>query len=109
MAELFTTDKYADDVRFDFEEARALGITGVPFFVIDRKFGLSGAQPAETFTAALNQAWQETNPLVLVNAARRRSLRPGRLRRLDPQVCPVTSSDGLRDYLDKHRFTDTSR
>ena len=69
MAELFSTDKYADDVRSDFEEARALGISGVPFFVIDRKFGLSGAQPAETFTAALNQAWQETHPLVLVNTA----------------------------------------
>ena len=54
VEELFTTDKYADAVRFDFEEARALGITGVPFFVIDRKFGLSGAQPAETFTAALD-------------------------------------------------------
>ncbi|BAS07213.1 DSBA oxidoreductase [Arthrobacter sp. Hiyo4] len=69
VAGLFTTDKYADDVRFDFEEARALGISGVPFFVINRKFGLSGAQPAETFTAALTQAWQETNPLVLVSAA----------------------------------------
>jgi predicted DsbA family dithiol-disulfide isomerase len=69
VAELFSTDKYADDVRQDFAEARALGITGVPFFVIDRKFGLSGAQPADTFTAALEQAWQESNPLVLVNAA----------------------------------------
>jgi predicted DsbA family dithiol-disulfide isomerase len=66
--QLFTTDKYADDVRFDFEEGRSLGISGVPFFVIDRKFGLSGAQPAGTFTAALNQAWQEANPLVLVNS-----------------------------------------
>jgi predicted DsbA family dithiol-disulfide isomerase len=69
VAELFSTDKYADDVRQDFAEARALGITGVPFFVINRKFGLSGAQPADTFTAALEQAWQESNPLVLVNAA----------------------------------------
>ncbi|WP_457965529.1 DsbA family oxidoreductase [Arthrobacter sp. D1-29] len=69
VAELFSTDKYADDVRHDFQEARALGVTGVPFFVIDRKFGLSGAQPAETFTAALNQAWQESHPLVLVNNA----------------------------------------
>lgn len=68
VEELFTTDKYTDEVRFDFQEARALGITGVPFFVIDRKFGLSGAQPTETFTAALNQAWQEANPLVLVNS-----------------------------------------
>jgi len=66
--ELFTTDKYSDEVRFDFQEARGLGISGVPFFVIDRKFGLSGAQPTETFTAALNQAWQEANPLVLVNS-----------------------------------------
>lgn len=69
VAGLFTTDKYADDVRSDFEEARALGISGVPFFVIDRKFGLSGAQPVGTFTAALNQAWQDANPLVLVNSA----------------------------------------
>jgi predicted DsbA family dithiol-disulfide isomerase len=66
--ELFTTDKYADAVRFDFEEGRSLGISGVPFFVIDRKYGLSGAQPVETFTAALNQAWQEANPLVMVNS-----------------------------------------
>lgn len=66
--ELFRTDKYADEVRADIDEARALGISGVPFFVLDRKFGLSGAQPKETFTAALNQAWQDTNPLVLVNS-----------------------------------------
>ena len=65
VEELFTTDRYADDVRLDFEEGRALGISGVPFFVIDRKFGLSGAQPAETFTAALEQAWQESQPLVM--------------------------------------------
>lgn len=67
VEELFTTDKYADDVRADFEEAQALGISGVPFFVIDRKFGLSGAQPVEAFTAALAQAWQDSQPLVLVN------------------------------------------
>jgi predicted DsbA family dithiol-disulfide isomerase len=69
LDELFTTDKHADDVRRDTAEARALGISGVPFFVIDRKFGLSGAQPAETFSAALEQAWQESHPLVMVNAA----------------------------------------
>ncbi|MDQ0661671.1 putative DsbA family dithiol-disulfide isomerase [Arthrobacter ulcerisalmonis] len=66
---LFTTDKYANEVRLDFQEAQGLGISGVPFFVIDRKFGLSGAQPTETFTAALNQAWQDANPLVLVNSS----------------------------------------
>jgi len=68
VEELFSTDKYADDVRHDFSEARALGISGVPFFVIDRKFGLSGAQPAATFTMALEQAWQDSHPLVMVSA-----------------------------------------
>lgn len=69
VAELFTTDKYAADVRQDFAQARSLGITGVPFFVIDRKFGLSGAQPAGTFTAALEKAWQDSNAPALVGAA----------------------------------------
>lgn len=68
VEELFTTDKYASEVRADFDEARALGISGVPFFVLDRKFGLSGAQPKETFTAALNQAWSEAHPLVMVGS-----------------------------------------
>ncbi|WP_218712869.1 DsbA family protein [Arthrobacter sp. BF1] len=62
------TDKYADDVREDFAEARAIGVTGVPFFVIDRKYGISGAQPAEVFGQALDQAWQEANPLTMVAA-----------------------------------------
>ena len=66
LDELFTTDKYADDVRQDFEEGRALGITGVPFFVIDRKFGLSGAQPAEVFRSALDQAWAAAHPALEV-------------------------------------------
>jgi predicted DsbA family dithiol-disulfide isomerase len=70
VAELFTSDKYADDVRQDIAEARALGISGVPFFVIDRKYGLSGAQPAATFSMALNQAWEDTHPLVMVNAGK---------------------------------------
>lgn len=67
--ELFTTDKYSDAVRNDIAEGRALGVSGVPFFVIDRKYGISGAQPAETFSAALDQAWQESQPLVMVDAS----------------------------------------
>lgn len=63
------TDKYAADVRNDFAEARAIGVTGVPFFVIDRKYGISGAQAAEVFTQALEQAWQEANPLSMVAAS----------------------------------------
>ena len=65
--EALDTDKYADDVRHDFAEGRALGVTGVPFFVIDRKYGISGAQPAELFTQALEEAWKEANPLTMVS------------------------------------------
>ncbi|MBT2366747.1 DsbA family oxidoreductase [Streptomyces sp. ISL-10] len=49
---------YADDVRADEREAAELGATGVPFFVIDRRYGVSGGQPADVFTQALEQAWQ---------------------------------------------------
>ncbi|BCW61687.1 DSBA oxidoreductase [Arthrobacter sp. StoSoilB22] len=69
VAELFTSDKYADEVNQDINEARAIGVTGVPFFVIDRKYGISGAQPADLFSQALNQAWQEANPLIPVGAS----------------------------------------
>jgi predicted DsbA family dithiol-disulfide isomerase len=48
---------YADAVRADEEQAGALGITGVPFCVLDGRLGVSGAQPAETFARALRQAW----------------------------------------------------
>ncbi|WP_436942815.1 DsbA family oxidoreductase [Streptomyces sp. SudanB66_2053] len=50
-------DAYADDVRADEREAAELGANGVPFFVLDRAYGVSGAQPVEVFTRALEQAW----------------------------------------------------
>jgi len=49
-------------IQADLAEARALGITGVPFFVLAGKYGISGAQPAEVFEGALNQVWEELNP-----------------------------------------------
>ncbi|WP_324785456.1 DsbA family oxidoreductase [Streptomyces sp. H51] len=52
-------DAYADAVRADEREAAQLGATGVPFFVLDRRYGVSGAQPAEVFARALAQAWDE--------------------------------------------------
>ncbi|MFI8188193.1 DsbA family oxidoreductase [Streptomyces sp. NPDC085946] len=54
---------YADAVRADEREAAELGATGVPFFVLDRTYGVSGAQPAEVFARALAQAWGERSPL----------------------------------------------
>lgn len=64
VEELFTTDKYADAVREDIAEARAIGVSGVPFFVFDRKYGVSGAQSSETFTQVLDEVWQESHPLL---------------------------------------------
>lgn len=55
---------YADEVRADEAEAAALGANAVPFFVVDRKYGISGGQPAEVFTRALEQAWQERTPVL---------------------------------------------
>ncbi|MFF9621066.1 DsbA family oxidoreductase [Streptomyces griseosporeus] len=60
-------DAYAADVRADEREAAQLGATGVPFFVLDRKYGVSGAQPAEVFAQALTQAWGERSPLTLID------------------------------------------
>ncbi|MGP4088371.1 DsbA family oxidoreductase [Streptomyces sp. KR55] len=60
---------YADEVRADEREAAQLGATGVPFFVLDRKYGVSGAQPAEMFGQALTQAWGERSPLKLIDDA----------------------------------------
>ncbi|MGW2783460.1 DsbA family oxidoreductase [Streptomyces populi] len=57
---------YADDVRADEREAAELGANGVPFFVLDRTYGVSGAQPAEVFAQALDRAWGERPQLTLV-------------------------------------------
>ena len=65
-AEVRTTldsQAYAADVRRDESEASQLGISGVPFFVIDRKYGVSGAQPADALLQVLEQAWAESHPL----------------------------------------------
>jgi len=52
-------DTYADAVARDVAEAGALRVRGVPFFLIDGRLALSGAQPAEVFGRALEQAWLE--------------------------------------------------
>lgn len=62
------------EVRADEQLARQLGINGVPFFLIESKWAVSGAQPAEMLVQALRQVWEEThrveflNPLATENA-----------------------------------------
>jgi predicted DsbA family dithiol-disulfide isomerase len=60
---------YSAEVRHDEAEARQIGITGVPFFVVDRAYGISGAQPSELILATLDKAWTDAHPLQLVAAA----------------------------------------
>ncbi|WP_194398316.1 DsbA family oxidoreductase [Microbacterium atlanticum] len=51
--------RYLSAVRADQAQAAAYGINGVPFFVIDGKYGVSGAQPAEAFAQIVRQVWAE--------------------------------------------------
>jgi predicted DsbA family dithiol-disulfide isomerase len=53
-----TDEAYAEAVRADEELAIRIGIRGVPYFVLDRRYGVSGAQPAELLLEALNKAWE---------------------------------------------------
>jgi len=53
------SDAYAEDVRADEREATELGITGVPFFVINRRYGVSGAQSPEVMLEALAVGWKD--------------------------------------------------
>jgi len=48
-------DLYLIEVKADIDEAREIGVQGVPFFVFDRKYAISGAQPLETFVQTINE------------------------------------------------------
>lgn len=61
---VLASDEYADAVAADIAQARAYGATGVPFFVVDRAYGVSGAQPSEVFTQVLERAWAESHPVL---------------------------------------------
>ncbi|MEW1890150.1 DsbA family oxidoreductase [Streptomyces sp. NPDC085659] len=60
---------YADEVRADEQEAAELGANAVPFFVFDRRYGISGGQPAEVFAQALEQAWKDRPVTAAADAA----------------------------------------
>ena len=59
--QMLARDSYLDAVRADQQRAYQLGIHGVPFFLLDEKYAVSGAQPTEVFTTALERAWADTN------------------------------------------------
>ncbi len=57
---VLNSDQYRDQVADDAKVAYSLGASGVPFFVFDMKFGISGAQPFDTFVQTLEAAWKES-------------------------------------------------
>jgi predicted DsbA family dithiol-disulfide isomerase len=59
VAAVLASDGYGAEVEAEEAAAHDLGVTGVPFFVIDRRYGISGAQSAETITEVLEKAWAE--------------------------------------------------
>jgi predicted DsbA family dithiol-disulfide isomerase len=68
VAETLKSSTYKDSVRGEEKKGSALGIQGVPFYLIDGKYAVSGAQSPEVFLDALNKAWSEKNPtLIKVN------------------------------------------
>ncbi len=54
--QMLMTDQFIDEVRSDEAEARQLGIQGVPFFIFNRRLGVSGAQPIDVFLQAFDEA-----------------------------------------------------
>jgi predicted DsbA family dithiol-disulfide isomerase len=63
VRDALATDRYAADVRADEQLASSLGITAVPFFVVDRAIAASGAQPPELLRELLERAWEQRSPL----------------------------------------------
>ena len=66
VKEVLTSDRYADAVRVDQAQARAYGISAVPFFVVEGKYGVAGAQPPDVLLEVLERAWDERPPLTIV-------------------------------------------
>jgi predicted DsbA family dithiol-disulfide isomerase len=58
-------DGYGEEVRADEARAIDIGITGVPFFVIDERFAIPGAQDPATILSVLERAWQRRTPHVV--------------------------------------------
>lgn len=56
---LLKSDTYANEVHLDIKQAQQIGVSGVPFFVLDNKYTISGAQESETFLGALTKAYKE--------------------------------------------------
>lgn len=79
--QVLESDKYAEDVNDDINESQQLGVRGVPFFVFNRKYAVSGAQPSEAFLETLKKAfteWRQANPTVQLQVSEGPSCEPSK-------------------------------
>lgn len=68
VAAFLAGDEQSQSVDADIATARELGVSGVPFFVVDRRYAVSGAQPTEVFAQLLEAGWREANPVQTIPA-----------------------------------------
>lgn len=67
VAAMLASDEMTNEVRADEQTAKQYNITGVPFYLINKKYALTGAQPTETFVQALKKVIAEDEVKVLNN------------------------------------------
>ena len=67
VAQVLASDEYADEVRADEQRAVDLGSTGVPFFVLDGRFGIPGAQPPDVLLRMLHRVWDSSDEAALAS------------------------------------------
>jgi predicted DsbA family dithiol-disulfide isomerase len=67
--QMLESDQFAREVRQDEQLGQEFGIRGVPFFVVNRKYGISGAQPIEHFVNVLQKASNEESSLIVQDGA----------------------------------------
>ncbi|GAA3231620.1 protein disulfide isomerase FrnE [Pseudonocardia petroleophila] len=69
VRDVLAGDRFLSAVRADQRQAQAYGISGVPFFVVDAKYGVSGAQPADALLHVLETAWADAHPIQVLTPA----------------------------------------
>lgn len=62
VSEVLASNTFEQEVRHDEYQARQIGVRGVPYFVFDDKYAVSGAQPTELFQEVLEKVWEEARP-----------------------------------------------
>jgi len=79
MLEMLNSERFGYEVTQDIQEARNIGIRGVPFFVFNRKYAVSGAQPSDVFLQTLQKSfaeWRQANPSSFLDVAEGPSCSP---------------------------------